>query len=116
MRKVKFPLQFDVLDIATDDLRQKVLPVNTAVKQILKGRDDRATISKRSKGKAPAADDKTEEQHRDDEHKEVTALIETTGGIEAGTNASGIYELCGEFRTACLPTDDSNGDPQGCER
>lgn len=96
MRKVKFPLQFDVLDIATDDLRQKVLPVNTAVKQVLKSRDERATIAKRAKGKAPASDDKTEEQHREEEHKEIAGVIEAAGGAETGTNPSGIYELCGK--------------------
>lgn len=96
MRKVKFPLQLDALDIATDELREKLAPVNAEVKQVLKTRDDRAKIAKRVKGKNDQGDEKTEEQHREEEHKKVAELIEKAGGAAAGTSPSGMYELCGE--------------------
>ncbi|KLT39995.1 cysteine proteinase [Cutaneotrichosporon oleaginosum] len=94
MRKVKFPLQLDALDIATDELREKLAPVNAEVKQILKTRDDRAKIAKRAKGKNAPTEEKAEEQHREEEHKKVAELVETAGGVAAGTNPSGMYELC----------------------
>jgi ubiquitin carboxyl-terminal hydrolase 14 len=96
MRKVKFPLQLDALDIATDELREKLAPVNAEVKQILKTRDDRAKIAKRAKGKNAPSDEKTEEEHREEEHKKAAELIEQAGGAAAGTSPSGMYELCGE--------------------
>lgn len=95
MRKVAFPLQLDVLDLATDELREKLQPVNNTVKQILKARDERATIAKRSRGKGNALDGKKEEDdRRDEERKQIAALV--AGSTEVGANPSGMYELCGE--------------------
>jgi len=99
MRKVKFPLQLDVLDITTDELREKLQPVNSAVKQILKTRDDRAKIAKRSRGKSADTDEKSEDALREEERKEVDALVSAAGSQEAGSNPSGMYELCGEFHS-----------------
>ncbi|PVG00083.1 cysteine proteinase [Serendipita vermifera] len=48
MRKVKFPFEFDVLDLVTDDLKQKLLPVNTRLKEIEKERHERQKIRKRT--------------------------------------------------------------------
>lgn len=100
MRKVKYPLQLDVTDIMTEELREKVLPINTAVKNILKVRDDRAKIAKRGLGKKKAADEdeKTEDQIRAEEHAEVEKLVKESG-VEAdvGSNPTAMYELCGEF-------------------
>ena len=48
-RKVKFPFEFDVLDLVTDDLKQKLLPVNTRIKEIEKERDERRKVRKRTK-------------------------------------------------------------------
>ena len=36
MRRVKFPLEFDVLDLCTDELKEKPRPVNTRLKEVLK--------------------------------------------------------------------------------
>lgn len=99
MRKVKYPLQLDVTDIMTDELREKVLPINTAVKNILKVRDDRAKIAKRGLGKKKAADEdeKTEEQIRSEEHDEVEKLVKESGvEVDVGSNPTAMYELCGE--------------------
>ncbi|KAL7412300.1 hypothetical protein BDY24DRAFT_393930 [Mrakia frigida] len=55
MRKVKFPFEFDALDLCTDSLKAKLLPVNTALKNISKDRDERAKIRKRIRGGQSAA-------------------------------------------------------------
>ncbi len=49
MRKVKFPFDLDVVDLLTDDLKKKILPVNNALKQIDKDRRERAKIRARAK-------------------------------------------------------------------
>ncbi|KAK4689792.1 pre-60S factor REI1, partial [Tremellales sp. Uapishka_1] len=84
MRKVKFPLQLDALD----------LPVNTAVKVLLKERDDRAKNLKRTLGK-PTGSDKSETELRDEEYSRVETLARENGLEESGINPSGMYELCG---------------------
>lgn len=54
-RKVKFPFEFDVLDLVTEDLKQKLLPVNTRIKELEKERDERRKIRRRTrKAQAPA--------------------------------------------------------------
>ncbi len=55
-RKVKFPVEFDALDLATDDLRAKLLPASRKLKEIEKERDERRKVRKRTKqvsGPAP---------------------------------------------------------------
>ncbi|THH05676.1 hypothetical protein EW145_g4618 [Phellinidium pouzarii] len=54
MRKVKFPLEFDALDLCTDELKQKLLPVNTRLKEIARDRCERAKVRKRTKPAAAA--------------------------------------------------------------
>lgn len=49
MRKVKFPFEFDVLDLVTDDLKQKLLPANTRMKELEKERDERRKVRKRTR-------------------------------------------------------------------
>ncbi|GBE86944.1 Ubiquitin carboxyl-terminal hydrolase 6 [Sparassis crispa] len=55
MRRVKFPTEFDVLDLVTDDLKAKLLPVSTKLKEIEKERAERGKVRKRSKVPKPAA-------------------------------------------------------------
>lgn len=49
MRKVKFPFDLDIIDLVTDDLKKRMLPVNEALKQIDKDRQERAKVRKRVK-------------------------------------------------------------------
>ncbi|KAG8830803.1 deubiquitinating enzyme [Serendipita sp. 399] len=49
MRKVKFPFEFDVLDLVTDDLKQRLLPVNARLKEIEKDRHERRKVRKRTR-------------------------------------------------------------------
>lgn len=54
-RKVKFPQEFDALDLATDELRAKLLPASRRLKEIEKERGERRKVRKRTKQAAPAA-------------------------------------------------------------
>lgn len=55
MRKVKFPLEFDVLDLCTDELKRKLQPVNTKLKEFERDRAERRKVRKRTKDAQPAA-------------------------------------------------------------
>ncbi|PPR02299.1 hypothetical protein CVT24_011637 [Panaeolus cyanescens] len=55
MRRVKFPTEFDALDLATDELRAKLLPASRKLKEIEKERSERRKVRKRTKAAAPAA-------------------------------------------------------------
>jgi len=55
MRKVKFPNEFDTLDIVTDELRKKMQPVARKRIEIEKARDERRKVRKRTRAAVPAA-------------------------------------------------------------
>jgi len=48
-RKVKFPTEFDALDLATDDLKTKLLPASRKLKEVEKERAERRKVRKRTK-------------------------------------------------------------------
>ncbi|KXN85247.1 Ubiquitin carboxyl-terminal hydrolase 6 [Leucoagaricus sp. SymC.cos] len=52
MRKVKFPTEFDALDLATDDLKAKLLPASRKLKEVEKERAERRKVRKRTKAVA----------------------------------------------------------------
>lgn len=54
-RRVKFPTEFDALDLATEELRAKLLPASRKLKGIEKERSERRKVRKRTKAAAPAA-------------------------------------------------------------
>lgn len=54
-RKVKFPLEFDALDLATGELREKLIPASRKLKDIEKDRGERRKVRKRTKQAVPAA-------------------------------------------------------------
>lgn len=54
-RKVKFPLEFDALDLATEELREKLIPASRKLKDIEKDRGERRKVRKRTKQAVPAA-------------------------------------------------------------
>jgi len=55
MRKVKFPLEFDALDLASEELKTRLLPVSRRLKEIEKERGERRKIRKRTKVIAPSS-------------------------------------------------------------
>ena len=54
-RKVKFPKEFDALDIVTDELREKMQPVSRKRIEIEKTREERRNVRKRTRVAVPAA-------------------------------------------------------------
>jgi ubiquitin carboxyl-terminal hydrolase 14 len=78
----------------TDDLRKRVLPVNVAVKDNLKNRDDRARQLKRSNRSRPE-DAEEERSLRTQEASQVQALIEAHQELKDLACPSGLYELTG---------------------
>lgn len=54
-RKVKFPNEFDALDIVTDELREKMQPISRKRIEIEKARDERRKVRKRTRTAVPAA-------------------------------------------------------------
>ncbi|KAF8335818.1 uncharacterized protein EI90DRAFT_2969410 [Cantharellus anzutake] len=52
MRKVKFPYDLDVIDIVTPELKAKMLPLSTKLKEIEKERDERKKTRRKTKAKA----------------------------------------------------------------
>ena len=52
---MKFPNEFDALDIATDELREKMRPVASRRSEIEKARDERRKVRKRTRAAVPAA-------------------------------------------------------------
>ncbi|TFK36546.1 hypothetical protein BDQ12DRAFT_633796 [Crucibulum laeve] len=55
MRKVKFPTEFDAVDIVTDELKGKLLPVSRKLKEFEKERAERRKVRKRTKVAAPSS-------------------------------------------------------------
>ncbi|KAI0830316.1 cysteine proteinase [Trametes gibbosa] len=56
MRRVKFPTEYDALDIATPELREKLLPVSRRLKELEKERAERRKVRKRTKAALPVKD------------------------------------------------------------
>jgi hypothetical protein len=69
-------------------------PVNTAVKLILKARDDRVKAAKSAKNKSEI-DHMSEAKMRRDEKDRVAKMVEENGLGATGVNPSGMFELCG---------------------
>ncbi|KAH9920848.1 cysteine proteinase [Epithele typhae] len=65
MRRVKFPTEYDALDIATDELKEKLLPVSRRLKEIEKERGERRKVRKRTKAAQPTKDKEGDVQMAD---------------------------------------------------
>ncbi|KAJ7161017.1 hypothetical protein C8R46DRAFT_1038198 [Mycena filopes] len=57
MRKVKFPSEYDAVDLCSDELKEKLLPVSRRLKAVEKEREERRKVRRRTKvaAAAPAA-------------------------------------------------------------
>ncbi|KAI0689726.1 cysteine proteinase [Cerioporus squamosus] len=117
MRRVKFPTEYDALDIATEELREKLLPVSRKLKEFEKERGERRKVRKRTKAAQPAKDkegdpapapdaaqgDKgkavagaeleDESVYRAKEGAELDALIPADVKNDIGSSTTGQYEL-----------------------
>jgi len=122
MRKVKFPAEYDALDIVTDELKAKLQPVSRRLMEIEKDRMERRKVRKRMKNKASTSqaaapsdsastsegasmdiDKKPEEGgdlddesvYRKKELEELEALISPDVKTDVGASPTGLYELVG---------------------
>jgi ubiquitin carboxyl-terminal hydrolase 14 len=55
-RKVKFPAEYEALDLVTPELREQLAPVARRLKEIARDRAERAKVRRKTKVVAPAAD------------------------------------------------------------
>lgn len=116
---MKFPLEYDAVDIATDELKEKLLPVSRKLKDVDRERGERRKVRKKTKAAqpaaapAPAASSSTdvemtdaapatataggelepEEVYREKEAKELEALVHPDLKKDLGASNSGLYDL-----------------------
>ncbi|KAI0339115.1 cysteine proteinase [Trametopsis cervina] len=114
MRRVKFPLEFDATDIVTDELKEKLLPVNTRLKTVEKDRAERRKVAARTKSQVttsqtdvdmdatdsttvsvptPVTTHVNESEVRTTELKELEGLVHPDLKSDTGSNVTGLYDL-----------------------
>ncbi|KAF5329651.1 hypothetical protein D9619_008920 [Psilocybe cf. subviscida] len=96
MRKVKFPVEFDALDLATEELREKLIPASRKLKDIEKDRGERRKVRKRTKQAVPAAPAPAIAPTVDVEMTDavaVTASVPATGGDAAAAPAATVSDF-----------------------
>lgn len=76
-RKVKFPLEFDALDLATPELKEKLMPVSRKMMEVEKERRERRKVRKRTKN-APASSSKPAAPAGDVEMADASTAAATT--------------------------------------
>lgn len=120
-RKVKFPTEYDALDIVTDELKAKLQPVSRRLMEIEKDRLERLKVRKRTKNKASTSQTSTpldstsateggemdvdkkpeggdledESVYRKKELEELEGLISPDVKADIGASPTGLYELVG---------------------
>ncbi|KZT68007.1 cysteine proteinase [Daedalea quercina L-15889] len=122
MRKVKFPIDFDVLDLVTDELKEKMMPLVTRYREIEGERAERRNIRKKTalriareqkaaasgntpaeassssapaEGETPAMDIDLEDEsvYRERERGQLEPLIHADLHADIGCSVTGQYEL-----------------------
>ncbi|GAA5878193.1 hypothetical protein JCM16303_002879 [Sporobolomyces ruberrimus] len=123
MRKVKFPFDLDTFELLSDDLKEKVRPVNEKLKEVEKERRERAKTRRKIKTKvvesapipaAPVQENPTDDPpeamlvdspndgelpdegtKRQEELATLLSLVDPDIAQDTGANVSGLYELVG---------------------
>ncbi|KAF8895799.1 cysteine proteinase [Mucidula mucida] len=102
MRKVKFPTTYDALEITSDELKARLMPVNRRLVEIDKGRAERRKIRLRKRGlvgggdtAAMDVDDQGEPEDviRAKEREEIEGLVDPAIKADIGASWSGLYDL-----------------------
>jgi len=120
MRKVKFPTEYDALDIITGELKAKLQPASRRLMEIEKDRMERCKVRKRTKNKASGSqtaappdsvstpeggvmdvdkkpevggDLEDESVYRKKELEELEGLISPDVKADIGASPTGLYEL-----------------------
>lgn len=73
MRRVKFPAEYDALDIATPELKEKLLPISRKLKEFEKERSERRKVRKRTKAALPVKDTEGDVQMADADAPEASS-------------------------------------------
>lgn len=121
---MKFPAEYDALELITDELRAQLAPVNTKLREVERERFERRKVRRRTKAvasapadaaapkdgdvemgdsAAPAAEGSVpagaaledEGVYRTREVKELEALVSPDLKRDVGCSVSGLYELVG---------------------
>ncbi|KAF9562882.1 ubiquitin carboxyl-terminal hydrolase 6 [Agrocybe pediades] len=121
MRRVKFPEEFDAIDLVTDELKEKLLPASRKLKDIEKDRGERRKVRRRTKQAvdvapaasaaavaaatgdvemadasttaAPADEPEDELALRQKEAAELAQLVNDDLKKDIGCSTTGLYEL-----------------------
>ncbi|GAW03081.1 ubiquitin carboxyl-terminal hydrolase 6 [Lentinula edodes] len=123
MRKVKFPTTYDAVELASPELREKLLPASRRLQEIEKERAERRKVRKRTKialtpsgpsigtqgSTAVSSEDvpmagtesttvaggalEDEEVYRAREKKELESLVHPDLKADVGSSTTGLYEL-----------------------
>jgi len=90
LRKVKFPLELDVTDFCTEELKNKFSPLKNRLLELEKEKE-----SSKNKGKGKLdQDSKTDETANVEELEDLKKLIDPDLAKDVGANVSGLYDLC----------------------
>ncbi|KAI0354233.1 cysteine proteinase [Trametes cingulata] len=84
MRRVKFPTEYDALEIATPELKEKLLPASRKLKEFEKERAERRKVRKRTKAAQPVKDKEGDVQMADASAPEASS---STGDAAAAAAA-----------------------------
>lgn len=79
---MKFPLEFDALDLATPELKEKLMPVSRKMMEVEKERRERRKVRKRTKN-APASSSKPPAAAGDVEMADASTSSATTTATPA---------------------------------
>ncbi|PRT53406.1 Ubiquitin carboxyl-terminal hydrolase 6 [Wickerhamiella sorbophila] len=98
LRKVTFPLQLDVSDLCTDDLRAKLVPAREEFRKAEDAVEEARRAARRAKFQSmetrkEAINDSLSEERRKELHDNIVAKIDPTLADDEGSNPLGIYEL-----------------------
>ncbi|KAI0369345.1 cysteine proteinase [Pilatotrama ljubarskyi] len=85
MRRVKFPVEYDALEIATPELKEKLLPVSRKLKEVEKERAERRKVRKRTKAAQPVKDKEGDVQMADASAPEASS---SSGDAAAAATAA----------------------------
>ncbi|RHZ86564.1 hypothetical protein Glove_49g20 [Diversispora epigaea] len=92
LRKVKYPLDFDLTELCTDELKEKLLPVRDRLIELEKEKLEakrKAKITKDSDEKK-----ELEEIGYSSKIEEIKKLVNPELAADVGSNVTGLYELC----------------------
>jgi len=108
LRKVKFPLELDITEFCSEEVRKKTLPIRDAVREARKKYEEAERARKRARvqaevdskdgnvssdGGATGTADAKEKMEVDEIDAE--ALIDESSKEDEGSNPTGLYELSG---------------------